>query len=717
MISYDGKPIDKDQCFYCFQTLFDGLFVFPHAHRAFCATHLPWHQHFQPRDVDYVHIRKIAKVQQEPPAKLIKLEIKEQSESELYDIETKLYHEGNIVSPTPEDTISIDRIVNSDSLAKKEELKTWTQEFAPCEHTIEFQQIPTLEIQLEKCHDCELDQNLWICLTCGQLGCGRAQFGGVPGNTHALQHYESTGHPIAVKLGSLSRDVTDVYCYQCSDEILFPGLQEKLKTFGIDLDNFKKTEKSLVELQIEQNMKWEFNMVNDQGGQLPPVFGPELTGLKNLGNSCYLSSVAQSLFSLPEYKQLAEVPLESLNEQDGLQFQLIKLAKGLISGDFSKPNADGCQVGIIPTSFKNLIGANHEEFSSMRQQDAFEFWNYLLDKVDALDPHLNDIFRFVTVEKFKVGDDREVLLKKQVTENLTLPVNIELDHVDEDGTKHYKPQDFIDSLIQSLSPEEIEWKGGKAIRTTFIKSFPKYLVTAIQRIQLEKCVPVKTDVPLSLPESFNIADFQPDELLEENEVEKAEEDEDFSPNLEAFNQLLQMGFPENRCKKALYSTGNSSMEVAMNWLFEHMDDPTIDEPLVVKKNHSQVDEEKMQSLMDMGFSHKLALKALVLNNQDANTAVEWLFSNPDDDGELPQASSANKSVDSFLAKETSSEYSLKAVICHKGTQVTSGHYVAFIKKGDRWILFNDEKVVDVTGDARSWQELEKNGYVYLWERS
>jgi len=37
-------------------------------------------------------------------------------------------------------------------------------------------------------------------------------------------------------------------------------------------------------------------------------------------------------------------------------------------------------------------------------------------------------------------------------------------------------------------------------------------------------------------------------------------------------QLTGMGFPEIRCKRALLATGHNGAEVAMNWLFEHMED-------------------------------------------------------------------------------------------------------------------------------------------------
>ena len=41
----------------------------------------------------------------------------------------------------------------------------------------------------------------------------------------------------------------------------------------------------------------------------------------------------------------------------------------------------------------------------------------------------------------------------------------------------------------------------------------------------------------------------------------------------ALNELLAMGFPEVRCRKALSKTSNAGAEIALNWLLEHMEDP------------------------------------------------------------------------------------------------------------------------------------------------
>lgn len=59
-------------------------------------------------------------------------------------------------------------------------------------------------------------------------------------------------------------------------------------------------------------------------------------------------------------------------------------------------------------------------------------------------------------------------------------------------------------------------------------------------------------------------------------------------------------------------------------------------------------------------------------------------------------------------------YRLKAFISHKGHTVHSGHYVAHIRVGDEWVLFNDEKVVKA--DAESVRQLKRLAYLYVFEK-
>jgi ubiquitin carboxyl-terminal hydrolase 5/13 len=123
--------------------------------------------------------------------------------------------------------------------------------------------------------------------------------------------------------------------------VLDSGLGEHLHKLGIDIQQQSKTEKSVTELNLEANLSLSLSKVLEEGKVLIPVFGSGLTGMVNLGNTCYLNSVVQVLMSLPEFKQRylpdAENHLSTCTKwtPDCYMCQMSKLAIGLYSGEFS----------------------------------------------------------------------------------------------------------------------------------------------------------------------------------------------------------------------------------------------------------------------------------------------------------------------------------------------------------------------------------------------
>lgn len=60
----------------------------------------------------------------------------------------------------------------------------------------------------------------------------------------------------------------------------------------------------MMELEIDINQKvGEWDVIQEAGSKLCPLNGPGYTGMRNLGNSCYLNSTMQVLFSIPDFEK------------------------------------------------------------------------------------------------------------------------------------------------------------------------------------------------------------------------------------------------------------------------------------------------------------------------------------------------------------------------------------------------------------------------------
>ncbi|KAH8091347.1 ubiquitin carboxyl-terminal hydrolase 14 [Cristinia sonorae] len=723
---------------------------------------------------------------EEPPAKMTKLAIVEDREEDKYEHRTSIKcwrcnpENGLEIAEASSDS-NVQRLVTSVmqslSSARQSEVKAWEEEIEACEHTVTLEQFATghiLESGLAHCSKCDLKENLWLCLTCGSLGCGRQQFGGLGGNGHGLQHFQETQHPVSVKLGTITPEGgADIYCYSCNDAKVDFELATHLATFGINVQTQTKTEKSMTELQIEHNLKFDFSLTGEDGKALEPVFGPGLTGLANLGNSCYMASVIQSVFSLRSFRS-RYLPVASHHAltcsaplpADCLDCQLHKLADGLLSGRYSHPRPASThsspkatnplahdspvpvfQEGVRPSTFKALIGKGHEEFSTMRQQDSEEFLSHLISAIrrnlkksgkEAEDP--TEVFKFGMEQRLQCNSCSKVRYRVDAMDVASIPVPKHEKGKDTDGKVIYEDTEILTCLRVLTGLEDLEYtcpscqKQVVASKRSSFATFPEVLVIHARRFQLVNWVPTKLDIPVILP-SDDILHL--DEFLggglQANETALPEDSPGMPvPALPEFNaaamaQLEGMGFPAIRCQKALLATGNNDPNAAMEWLFQHMEDPDIDAPIQLAgapSGSSEPSAEQISMLADMGFTAAQAKKALRETGGDAERAVDWLFSHPDDMGDEPSSGSTNAPAPEASGPGGTATlpatYKLKAFISHKGPSVHSGHYVAHIRvpdpsgSGESWVLFNDEKVVKA--DQESVKELKKLAYLYIFER-
>lgn len=189
----------------------------------------------------------------------------------------------------------VDSILLAQSAYDQSAVQEWEMELKPCEHTLTLDQSTAKKIAdkaLAHCQECDLKANLWLCLTCGHLGCGRKNYDGTGGNNHGVEHYNTTGHGVNVKIGTITPEgKASIHCYKCDEEVIDTELAAHLKVLGIDVQSQVKTEKSIAEQELEANLNLTLSKVIEEGVTLTPVFGPHNTGMENLGNTCYMNSV------------------------------------------------------------------------------------------------------------------------------------------------------------------------------------------------------------------------------------------------------------------------------------------------------------------------------------------------------------------------------------------------------------------------------------------
>lgn len=586
-----------------------------------------------------------------------------------------------------------------------------------------------------KCEKCDLKENLWLNLTDGSILCGRRFFDGSGGNNHASDHYEQVKHPLAVKLGTITTNSADVYSYPEGDMVIDPKLDQHLAHFGIDIQSMTKTEKSMIELEIDMNEKLgEWSVIQEEGKNLEPVAGPGFTGLANLGNSCYMNSVLQVLLSLDEFQKRYFPPLPIYQVCDGkrdFNHQMAKLAYGLLSGKYAEIEpVSQSQKGIPPKSFKHFVCGSDRNFSTKRQQDAHEFFLFLMDLIERNDKEgygmaaavdessTSDIdktsnsssdptkcLEFVIEDRIECSQSKKVKYTHRVESCLSLHVDLSLaankeevqaykDKLSTVGLDELEKPELVRPIVPLKAcielyakPETLTEFFSTAIsaRTTAEKSskiskFPHYFVFQMKKFQCdENWVPKKLDVAFDVPDILDL------EFLE--------------------GKGLQVG--EEELEEQVEATGIASLGEQS----QPGPPPTI-EP----------DSEAVAMLLSMGIEITQAIEALKLCNNDAQRAIEYIF---DPESFNAQRQHQQDSGSSRLTVATRADplkmklyspdqkaklYQLKAFISHMGQSTMCGHYVCHIKKDERWYIFNDNKVAVSENPPREF------GYLYFYER-
>ncbi|KAI9911296.1 hypothetical protein PsorP6_009052 [Peronosclerospora sorghi] len=552
-----------------------------------------------------------------------------------------------------------------------EQVASWQEELQVTKYAANLEQVPSptpisSNASTWKCQapTCDKQANLWLNLSDGYIGCGRQNWDGSGGCGAALAHFQETGErfPLAVKLGTITAEGGDVYSYARDEDDMVqnPYLAKHLAHFGIQVENLRKTDKSMSELQVGLNLSYEFEAVMEAGRKLVPISGAGYLGFKNLGNSCYMNSVVQLLLALPEVQEryfkatdvifsTADTP--STVPVDDFAAQFAKLAHAALTDRYKKHfltqtddenevQEDEIQnVELRPSTFRSLVGKGHPDFSTGQQQDAVEYLQHLLDVMtraervgaNRLGPLLPDD-RATSQElptenlfKFKLQDRVQCLASQKVRyvtrEELMLQVQIPLDAATNASqvSAYHVLEQKRQRLGETATSDQVE---ARVVPTV---PFEACVAKTLAPELIEDFLSPATGVKGQAQKTVRFRTF-PRYLLVQ--MRRFYVDDDWTPK----KLEVDVKVPEHLSLTRFLSAGLVDGEVELPTASESDGTDAADNGLVAQ-------------LVAMGFSENGCKRAaLATGNANAEAAMEWIFRHMEDPdfNDPPPAPTAQK---------------------------------------------------------------------------
>ncbi|KAI5612618.1 ubiquitin carboxyl-terminal hydrolase 33, partial [Silurus asotus] len=231
-----------------------------------------------------------------------------------------------------------------------------------------------------QCQDCKVGgPNLWACLEngCAYVGCGESHA------DHSTVHSQETQHNLTVNLTTLR-----VWCYACYKEVF---LDRKLgpvtspngnakPIFGLGLtpcvplyaQNPSEPGSSTALRVPPAGVAEDLDMETEEEDDLKTR---GLTGLKNIGNTCYMNAALQALSNCPPLTQFF-IDCGGLVRTDKKP-ALCKSYQKLITDLWHKNRPSY----VVPTNLFQGIKAVNPMFRGYSQQDSQEFLRCLMDQL------------------------------------------------------------------------------------------------------------------------------------------------------------------------------------------------------------------------------------------------------------------------------------------------------------------------------------------------
>ncbi|KAG0418787.1 Ubiquitin carboxyl-terminal hydrolase 14, partial [Dictyocoela roeselum] len=441
----------------------------------------------------------------------------------------------------------------------------------------DYQECPhqsTFDIDLvHKNESCGCDVE-WVCISCGYKGCSRPSYYNKC-KGHSLQHYKETRHPVVIKINE-----NLVYCYECDMYVSINNyytLRNKLEIGDPDGNLNKETVKGLESSDMNDNdgsnneniknytENYKKDAMENTSGSTnhDKNLGYEISntktnyvGIKNIGNTCYISSVLHFIGSI--------IIKEPIDLQ--LHFNMCpELPHTCFCCQFFKflvclKNNDRQEI----INIEQLIRIIENEFGFVRncQHDACEFFCLLLSKIDeyerlSLIPKITNLFYMETKRGRNCKCNSNNTFEK--TPFLIVPVMA----------------DIADSVYSYFKGNELDCRCGQTEAVRIVQ-LPKYLIIVLKRVVTSRDKENKNNGNENKINGCRNVDHNEYEIVKINDKVRIERlnlgslYDPIVPRDSAIDELTNLGFSKEDAFQALKKSLNDG-NVAAEYLFNGED--------------------------------------------------------------------------------------------------------------------------------------------------